>query len=212
MKTIYLVRHGESEINVSDTFVEPVSSPLTEVGRSQAAALARRAKNLKFDTLIASPILRTRQTAEYIARETGHAIEYADVFRERALPATLVGYKKDDPAARATADRAIRVSEIGGEKVEDAETFEELKERASRAVRFLEDRPERDILVVGHGFFTRMMIAYMLFGEDLTPKEFGPFVWGMRTKNTGISVLRNDPLDRHRPWWLLVWNDHAHLG
>ena len=68
------------------------------------------------------------------------------------------------------------------------------------------------MLVVGHGFFTRMLIAHMLYGEKLSGQEFAPLVWGLRTKNTGISILKYDPTDPHRTWWLLAWNDHAHLG
>ncbi|MHB1086576.1 MAG: histidine phosphatase family protein [Minisyncoccota bacterium] len=212
MKTIYLVRHGESEINVSDMYVNTLTSPLTELGREQARLLADRAARIQFDVLLSSPIARAKETAETIATVTRHSIEYFDVFRERALPASITGRPKSDPEAKAMADAAVHASEHGTTKVEDAETFYELKERAGRAIQLLEERPEKNILVVGHGFFTRVLIARMLFGEDLTVKEFAPFVWGMRTKNTGISVLRYDPSDKHRPWWMLVWNDHAHLG
>ncbi len=212
MKTVYLVRHGESEINVSKTFVDYVMSPLTELGREQARLLAARAAKLDFERLIASPIERTRETAEYISKSTGHSIEFAEVFRERNLPASLIGKSKDDPEARLVADAAILSSEEDTAKVEETETFSELKVRAGEALTYLEQRPESSIMVVGHGYFTRMLIARMWFGASMTPAEFKPFIWGMRTKNTGISVLRFDPTDTHRPWWMLVWNDHAHLG
>lgn len=212
MKTIYLVRHGESEINVSDMYVNTLTSPLTELGREQARLLADRAARIQFDVLLSSPIARAKETAETIATVTRHPIEYFDVFRERALPTSITGRPKSDLEAKAIADAAIHASERGTGKVEEAETFYELKERAGSAIQLLEERPEKSILVVGHGFFTRVLIARMLFGEELNVKEFAPFVWGMRTKNTGISVLRYDSLDKHRPWWMLVWNDHAHLG
>ncbi len=212
MKTIYLVRHGESEINVSDMYVNTLTSPLTELGREQARLLADRATRIQFDVLLSSPIARAKETAETIVKTTHHSIEYFDVFRERSLPVSITGRSKSDPEAKAIADAAVHASEHGTSKVEEAETFYELKERAGRAIQLLEERPEKNILVVGHGFFSRVLIARMLFGEELTVQEFAPFVWGMRTKNTGISVLRYDPSDKHRPWWMLVWNDHAHLG
>lgn len=212
MKTIYLVRHGESDINVSDMFVDPVSSPLTELGREQSRRLAARAANITFDTLLASPIARTKETAEMIAATTGHAIEYHDVFRERSLPMSVVGFPKSDPVARAKSDAAIRSSEGYGEKIEDTETFAELCARADAALALLESREEKNILVVGHGYFTRILIGRMLFGAHMTPEQFAPLIWGLRTRNTGISVMRHDPTDKHCPWWMLVWNDHAHLG
>lgn len=212
MKTVYLVRHGESEINVSDTYVDTITSPLTELGREQARLLAERTKRIEFDALLSSPIERAKETAHTIAKVTGHSVQYCEVFKERALPASITGTLKSDPHAKAIADAAVHSSEHGTAKVEEAETFYELKERAGRAIQLLEEKEEKNILVVGHGFFTRMLIARMLFGESLTVQEFGPFIWGLRTKNTGISVLRYDPSDKHRPWWMLVWNDHAHLG
>ena len=212
MKTIYLVRHGESEINVSDVYVDDVSPPLTELGKEQSRFLAKRAKNLAFDVLIASPFERTKQTAEMIAAETGHGIEFSDLFVERMLPKTLIGRSKTDPEAKALAEAAFRSSEQEGEKIEGTESFSEIKERARKALAFLQGRSEENILVVGHGFFTRVLIAHMLYGERLSGQEFTPLVWGFRTKNTGISVLKYDPSDVHRTWWLLAWNDHAHLG
>lgn len=212
MKTIYLVRHGESEINVSDVFMNDFSPPLTEVGKEQSRAIAKRAKNLKFEALIASPFERTKQTAEMIAVETGHDIEYSDLFVERTLPRSLDGRLKSDPEAKALADAAMRSSEQGGDKIEGTETFMEVRARATKALLFLEARAEENILLVGHGFFTRMLIVRMLYGEQMTPEVVAPFIWGLRTKNTGISVLKYDPADPHRPWWMSVWNDHAHLG
>lgn len=213
MKTIYLVRHGESEINVSDVFMEDAPPPLTELGKEQSRFLATRAKKLNFDVLIASPFERTKQTAEMIAEETRHPIEYSDLFTERTMPMSLVGKSRSDPEAKRLFDAAVRSSrESGEERVEGTETFEEMKERAGRALQFLEQRPEKVILVVGHGFFTRMLIAHMLYGEEMTSQDFAPFEWGLRTTNTGISVLKFDPTDSHRTWWLLVWNDHTHLG
>src|SRR6185312_4982542 len=159
MKTIYLVRHGESVINVSDTFVDDASPPLTERGREQSRFLAKRAKNLTFDVIISSPFVRTKETAAMIAAETGHSIDYCDLFVERTLPASLIGKVKSDPEAKTLADRAFRSSEKDTEKVAGTETFSELKTRAGKALAFLEGRPEETILVTGHGFFTRMLIA-----------------------------------------------------
>ncbi len=212
MKTIYLVRHGESEINVSDAFMDDREPPLTQLGREQAAYTAERAKNLSFEALVSSPFARTRETAELISQATGHKVEYSDLFVEREMPRSVYGKLKSDTAAKLTADAAVRASEGLGDKVENTETFAELKVRAEKALEYLEKRPEKSIMVVGHGFFTRMLICYMWYGKELSAEEFAPFVWGMRTKNTGITVLRHDPSDAHRAWWMLVWNDHAHLG
>jgi alpha-ribazole phosphatase len=214
MKTVYLVRHGESLVNVhGEYFVDDERAPLTAKGEEQSRFLAGRFKQIAFDVIISSPFERTMRTAEFITKETGHVAEYNALFGERLLPVELIGKMQSDAEARALADRAMRSSEKeGSEKIGRTETFEEIHARAAAALRYLEERPEEKIVVVSHGFFSRMLIAHMLYGETLTSKEFQPMVWGWRTKNTGISMLHFDPQDRRSSWWMSAWNDHAHLG
>jgi broad specificity phosphatase PhoE len=58
--TIYLVRHGEKERIKGNP-------PLTSKGQEQAIKTAKFFKNLPISAIFASPILRTQQTAKYIA-------------------------------------------------------------------------------------------------------------------------------------------------
>ena len=211
MKTIYLVRHGESEINVGSIFGDD-SSPLTEAGRMQAGRVAARAAHMGIDSLIASTAMRAQETASYISQTTGKNIETSPLFIERMMPSSIVGLPRTDTAARAKADLAIKVSKEGGEKIEDAESFDELADRATKALAYLESRTEDRIMVVGHGFFTRVLVARVLYGESLTPSEFAPMGWGLRTTNTGITTLQYDPEDQRAQWGMIGWNDFAHLS
>ena len=73
------------------------------------------------------------------------------------------------------------------------------------------DIPEKHIAVVTHGFIMRIIMAYVVFGSGLTGRECGKFIQTFHTENTGITVLGCD--DRQiNPWWVWVWNDHAHLA
>jgi len=65
---LYLIRHGESDIP-PDTFQDDY--PLSDLGLHQAEAMAQRFRDVRVDHLITTPYLRTRQTAEAIARATG---------------------------------------------------------------------------------------------------------------------------------------------
>jgi isoleucyl-tRNA synthetase len=75
--TLWFIRHGEAENNVAgliDSGEQPLG--LTEKGRMQAKKTAVQLKHKLSGkkapvAIIASPILRTRQTAEIIARELG---------------------------------------------------------------------------------------------------------------------------------------------
>ena len=94
MKTIYFVRHGESEANVGHPTFLGEKSDLTPKGREQARFIAERCKNLSFDALISSTAERARMTAEYISQVTGKNVEVEKVFTERKLPTSIIGQPK----------------------------------------------------------------------------------------------------------------------
>ncbi len=212
MKTIYLLRHGESIINTDDVHYHDETAPLSELGKKQAQYVAKRASRLNFDALISSHMARAKETAEYIAEATGHSIEYDELLKEWCMPTSLNGKRRDDPEVKLLAERAIAARDGDGKKVEDSENFEELAGRAEQMLKHWESHPRDTLLAVTHGRFLRMIIARVFFGKNLTPQLFEPFVSGMRPQNTGITVLQFDPNDAHRSWWMLVFNDHGHLG
>jgi probable phosphoglycerate mutase len=57
-ETFYLVRHGQK--------AGGVNPPLSELGVRQAQAAAEFLTSFPIQSIIVSPLLRTRQTAEYI--------------------------------------------------------------------------------------------------------------------------------------------------
>lgn len=220
MKTVYFVRHGQSTINarLNPLCIPDHEAELTEQGREQSAFIAERAKSLPIETIISSPYVRTRDTAVLISKATGVSVEYSDLFVEKINPTSLVGRVFEAPETTDFFRGWMDTMFVEGEKVEDGENFSELKERGKKALAFLEARPETHILVVSHGFFLRMVMALVMFGDALTPREFRQIAGGVRTDNTGLTVLTKeltphfdvDPeLER---WRIRVFNDHAHLG
>ncbi|MFM6841131.1 MAG: bifunctional RNase H/acid phosphatase [Candidatus Planktophila sp.] len=75
---LYLVRHGETVLTPTRKFsgVGALDPELTADGLAQAERVAGEVAKLKPDVLVASPLQRTRQTAEAIAAETGLEIVY----------------------------------------------------------------------------------------------------------------------------------------
>ena len=65
-KIVYFVRHGQSEDNVAPVFQAP-ESPLSAVGRAQAARLAARVATLSFQALLASPYRRAKKRPPSLA-------------------------------------------------------------------------------------------------------------------------------------------------
>ena len=81
---IYLIRHGETVLTPLRKFsgTGPLDPALTEKGLSQAELIAQEVVRLKADVLIASPLQRTRQTADAISRATGLEIIFDEAWFE----------------------------------------------------------------------------------------------------------------------------------
>lgn len=81
--TLYIVRHGETEWNVKDILQGQTDSELTHVGEEQARKLARQLRNVHFDAIFSSDLLRARRTAEVVAVEQKLAVKTSQLLRER---------------------------------------------------------------------------------------------------------------------------------
>lgn len=211
MKTIYFVRHGEAEVNVSD-FYGDGTSPLTERGRAQAQFVAHRCAKLPIQTIIASTMTRAQQTAAIIAAKTPHTVVHSELFRERRRPSQQLHQRKDDPHVLEVNTLITENFSQPHYRFSDEENFDDLKERAGHALTYLENLTEDHVLVVTHGFFLRTLIAAAIFGKDMNAYECERFVRTFHMENTGLTVLGYDEKYERSPWWLWVWNDHAHLG
>jgi probable phosphoglycerate mutase len=69
--TIYLVRHGRTALNAQRRFRGRENPPLDAEGIVQAAAAARQLTGSGIRAVYTSPLLRSVQTAEVIARAVG---------------------------------------------------------------------------------------------------------------------------------------------
>jgi broad specificity phosphatase PhoE len=206
MKTVYFVRHGESEGNVGPIRQTAVT-PLTEKGIVQVKVLAERCSKLPVEIILSSTMVRAKETTEFISEKLSRPIEYSDLFVERRRPTVMLGNPKDHPEAM-EADKTIQENfHLPRFRFSDEENFEDLKTRAKEALEHLFNRKEENILVVTHGFFMRIVLAYVLMGEELTAKECVRFIRTVNMENTGISVFEYES-----KWKLWIWNDHAHLG
>lgn len=218
MKTVYLVRHGESEDNAGTHLVQGPETPLTKLGHEQARFIAERASKLEFEVIIASQMRRAQQTASHIAEKTGKSIVTEPLIAERSMPTSVIGKPRDDLEVEKIMARREESMVDASIRVEDAENFSDMSARAGRAMEYLAARPEKKILVVSHGIFLRTLVARIIFGESLTGEEFKKVLQAFRTTNTGLTLVEHKPkygglAGLPAPEWTIrAWNDHAHLG
>lgn len=71
---IYIVRHGETDLNVKGIMQGWLDEPLNDNGRLLAKITGRELKGRHFDVCISSPLIRAKETAEIIIKESGNEI------------------------------------------------------------------------------------------------------------------------------------------
>jgi probable phosphoglycerate mutase len=143
MKHLYFVRHGLTHANVARIWSGTTETTLTDEGKQQAKRAGQHAAKLRIDLIVSSPLGRTRETAEHIAREIGYPlekIEYNSLLLERHFGAM----EGQTWQADHDADGFI-----------DVETKEAVLERAKLAMEYVKSLEADNILVVSHGTFGR---------------------------------------------------------
>ncbi len=213
MKKIYLVRHGESLGN-QQRIHQGGDSPLSEIGESQAKLVAHRFKNIQFEALLCSPYKRAQQTAQAISKATGHEIETINDLHEYDWPSEILGTSFDDTKAKAVREKLAKRSEDQDWKYSDEESFSELKTRMLGIYETLKSRPEKNIVVVFHGFVLNLLLGIMMIGEDITFDQAVKLFSSIAFSNTGITVLsqKTDRFSKQDEWKISTINDDAHLG
>ncbi|MEM7043266.1 MAG: histidine phosphatase family protein [Pseudomonadota bacterium] len=74
-RTLYLIRHGQTEWNLKRRLQGGKDSPLTALGRSQAEAAAASLKERPPSRILSSTLGRARTTADIIAKASGVDVE-----------------------------------------------------------------------------------------------------------------------------------------
>ena len=82
---LYIVRHGETISNASGITQGHKNSKLSKQGEKQAELLANRLKNVKFDYIYSSDLLRAKQTTKSILKNRNCPVKYVKALRERNM-------------------------------------------------------------------------------------------------------------------------------
>lgn len=158
MADLYLVRHGQTELNVQNILQGWQDSPLTERGREQALATraAFAARGLAFDHVYSSPLGRARRTAELIVGE-GRSIALVDDLREWHL-GSLEGTSNRKMPAQPWGDYPVA---FGGE------SESELRARMVAALSRIMARSQHNcVLAVSHGSACQEFLEYVTGGGE----------------------------------------------
>ena len=158
MADLYLVRHGQTELNVQNILQGWHDSPLTARGCEQALATgaAFEDRGVTFDHVYSSPLGRARCTAELIVGE-GQPVELVDDLREWHL-GSLEGTSNREMPAQPWGDYPAA---FGGE------SEAQLRARMVAVLSRIMARPRHDcVLAVSHGSACQEFLEYVTGGGE----------------------------------------------
>lgn len=162
MTRLFLVRHGATQLTAENRFAGAIGVELSEEGREQARHLARRLSSEKLGAIYASPLSRTRETAEILAEPHQMKVELRDGLREishghwEGLTRTEVEQRFGGEYASWESD-PFTFAPTGGE------SGVEVLARSLPVIREIVTRHEGDhVLVVSHKATLRLLLSSLL--------------------------------------------------
>ena len=201
MLRVMLVRHGETEWNRLRQIQGGNSDiPLNERGKQQAERLASRLKSEPIQAIYSSPLQRSLDTAQAIARYHQLEVCLEPDLREFDL-GELEGIRIEDLNK---GYREVLFVNSQGEilpRVPGGESLKEVQQRAWNAIqRLVSQHPDGLIVVVSHYF---VLLTIICSGLNLPLLEMGR----LRLDASSLTTLTfSRPTPR-----LLLLNDTCHL-
>jgi len=203
MKLLF-IRHGESVANTEGRLQGQMDSPLTDRGREQAHALARRLVRERWpvDSIHSSDLCRAADTAGILGAALGAPVFLDDRLREYDV-GVLTGLTRADieqqyPELWRMSRQSPVWPTVPGEEGDEA-----FSQRVASVLNHIRSTCEQEqiVAVVSHGRTLGMMLMYLL-GIELgrrTPFRFG---------NASLSVVEVRPHENV----LASLNDLCHLN
>jgi broad specificity phosphatase PhoE len=212
-KEIYLVRHGETDWNAKG-FCQGSRNdiPLNKTGKEQATKTGKylseyRQRDGKFDLVLCSPLIRTRETCGLICAKIGYdisKIKYMDELKENDKGLVCIGKSHEElrkdkfyndyfntkdaiSKIRDPIEKTVNYKRIMKtvEKKYDIESKDILNKRIYKIINFIKKTNKKKILIVSHGGYITYFLQF-LFRVYRVQQSYN------RTDNCHISYLKYD--------------------
>lgn len=200
MTELILIRHGETAWNRERRMQGQTDTPLSDIGRAQAAAVGRRLRDHPFTALYSSDLARAWDTAAAIARESGREIRREPALRERTF-GIFEGMTYDEMAQRHPDVHARFAARDPDYAVPGGESPRQFYERSLTCLNSIAHaHPDESVVVVTHGLVldTLHRAARNL---SLSEKREAPLL------NASLNTFRRVS----GAWVEVAWGDVAHL-
>ena len=172
-RSFLCLRHGITDWNRQGLFQGRTDVPLNDQGIAQAHAAAARLRDISFDHVVASPLLRARTTAEIIASAADKPLAVDDGIIECDF-GSLEGLSI---AGTMKAGGLKTVEDLVSILPPDGEPWPSISVRALGAIsQWLDRRPQAAILFVCHDAVMQAM-SEALCGQWLDNRHATPFMF-----------------------------------
>jgi len=210
-KQIYLVRHGETDWNVKGYCQGSRNNiPLNKLGKEQAIKTGKylkeyRQKDGKFDLVLCSPLIRTRETCDLICEKIGYdmdKVKYMDELKENDKGLVCIGKSHEElrkdkfyndyyntrdsiKKIKDPIERSLNYEKIMKtvEKKYEIEKKENLRKRIYKIINFIKKTNKKKILIVTHGGYILYFLQYLFSVHRVQQSYSG-------TENCHISLLQ----------------------
>ncbi len=161
MKTVYLLRHGETANFSPRRFIGQTELSLTDRGRAQMEQVAGFLHDARIDRLVSSPLRRCLEGAEILGATLGLVPETEPSLREIALGCweglTVAQVRQQYPGSYEARGRDIATFRPPG-----GESFADLRDRVWLSfLTILHGSPEK-IAIIAHAGVNRVLLCQLL--------------------------------------------------
>jgi len=166
MKSLYFVRHGESEWNVADRICGRTDIPLTKFGHEQAIDAGKKLleSGIKVDQILYSPLERARDTAMHIAEITG-------IPAKEEIRLIEQNFGKFEGTSPRKAPEFVAAKRQFATSYEGGESMMKLAQRIYNLLDELES-DDKIYMLVAHNGIARVVKSYF---SDMTNEEYASF-------------------------------------
>lgn len=201
MTTVYFIRHGQSEANLSQRFAGFIDVQLTELGRQQAKCTAEFLADVPFAAVYSSDLARAYDTACAVASLHGLSVERVADLRE--INAGAWENCRYDELYETDAAFQLWTREIGKAVCTNGESVARLQARVRAVVEGIVARhPNEAICIVSHGTPIRAL-ASLYTNTSLEQMHTVPWA-----SNASVMVVEFETPQQGR---MVSYDLHEHL-
>lgn len=182
---IYFIRHGETIWNKEKKIQGRSDIPLNEYGRELAYVTSHALKDIPFDVVYTSPLIRAKETAEILVEKRN-----LEIHEDHRLVEMSFGEGEGESLPQIHSHPEMKLYNFihnPGNYIppKGGESFEDLYERCKSFIAEIiipAEKKHNCMLVVGHGALIRGMIHYI---NQRPSSDF----WTVIHKNCAVTIV-----------------------